>query len=146
MVSNDMETKRIALLFGLLLAWGASPFAFAGSLITNPAVLVSPRVLDFGMVASNAVATNMLVVENAGGGRLIGTAKVAAPFRILSGEEYSLGRTEAQVITLTYSPTGVGGDSGIVTFTGGSGATVSVTGYVAGASAPEQKPRKGSRR
>ncbi len=128
--------KRFALFLAVAVACGVPWVAPAGSLLTNPIVFVSPRLLDFGAVAAGKVATNTVVVENAGGGRLIGAAKVAAPFKILSGGSYNLGRNEAQVITVTYQPGTTGSDSQPITFTGGGGATVVATGHLEMAPVP----------
>jgi hypothetical protein len=135
--------KRFALFFTVAFMCGPQWAALAGSLLTNPIVFVSPRVLDFGAVAPGAAATNTVLVENAGGGRLIGVAKVAAPFKIISGETYNLTRNQAQVMTLIYQPSGGGSDSQLLTFSGGGGATVVVTGHVVAVPAPV-RPKKGS--
>jgi hypothetical protein len=106
--------------------------AQAASLITNPVVMVTPIVLDFGSVKSNTTATNTLMVENAGGGKLVGKATVAPPFRIISGANYSLKEDTAQLVTVIYTPTTSGTDTLTITFTGGGGAKATVTGKLAG--------------
>ncbi len=75
---------------GCVLVLGVPWIAEAGTLFTNPVIFVKPTALDFGPVASNTTATNTFLVENMGSGTLVGTATVAAPFKILSGGNYTL--------------------------------------------------------
>jgi hypothetical protein len=119
----------VFLCLGLLPA--SRPLATAESLFKNPTIAVTPANLDFGAVKTNSAATNTFVVENVGGGRLIGKASVPAPFKILSGESYNLRRNEAQVITLRYVPSGASSDTQTVTFTGAGGASSTVVGKLA---------------
>jgi hypothetical protein len=100
----------------------------ADTLFTIPIIVISPPVLDFGTVATNKTVTNTFLVENAGGGKLIGKAAVEPPFRILSGEAYALRHNEAQVVTVVYKPTGASTNMGTVKFTGGNGARATVVG------------------
>jgi len=100
----------------------------AGGPATNPVVSVSPLTLDFGVVLAN-VATNLtFTVANAGGGVLTGMVSVAAPFQIVSGGTYSLGSNQSQTVTIQFNPAAAGSFSQTVTFTGGSGASASVSG------------------
>jgi hypothetical protein len=91
-------------------------------------------------VAVNKTATNTFLVENMGGGKVVGTATVAAPFKILSGGSYTLRPKEAQVITVTYTPSGAESDIQTVTFTGGGGATADATGTLK--VPPSKKPKQ----
>ena len=100
----------------------------ASTLFTNPVIVVTPITFDFGRVATNTNATRSFLVENFGGGKLVGTATVAAPFKILSGGDYTLKENEAQIVTVIYKPTGTAPDSQTVQFTGGGGAKATVTG------------------
>jgi len=111
----------------------------AGSLITNPIVMVTPMVLDFGPVKRHTTATNTLLVENAGGGKLVGKAAVAPPFKIISGGNYNLKEDAAQLVTITYTPSNAPADTQAVTFTGGGGAKVTVTGKPVGASSAQNR-------
>jgi len=111
----------------------------ASSLITNPVVMVTPLTLDFGSVQPKTTVTNTFLVENAGGGKLVGKATVPAPFKIVSGESYSLKENAAQVLTITYTPGRNALDTQTVTFTGGGGAKALVTGKLAGARTPSQR-------
>jgi hypothetical protein len=112
----------------------------ASTLFTNPVIVVSPMTLDFGRVATNAAATNTFLVENIGSGKLVGAARVAAPFKILSGGDYKLKENEAQIITVTYKPTGAASDTQTVEFTGGGGAKATATGKLA--VVPPKKPKR----
>jgi hypothetical protein len=116
---------------GCVLVLGVPWIAEAGTLFTNPVIFVKPAALDFGPVASNTTATNTFLVENMGSGRLAGTATVAAPFKILSGGNYTLRANEAQIVTVIYTPTGAASDIQPAKFTGGGGAEATVTGKLA---------------
>lgn len=133
--------NKLFTLGGWLLFLGAPGVAAAGTLFTNPVIFVSPPTLNFGPVTTNAIATNTFVVENMGRGKLVGTATVQAPFKILSGGDYTLRENEAQVITLTYTPSGAAADTQTVQFTGGGGATATVTGKLAVAPLKKSKRR-----
>jgi hypothetical protein len=106
----------------------APRFVQAGTLFTNAVMVVTPTTLDFGRVATNTSATSTFLIENMGSAKLVGTATVAPPFKILSGGEYSLRENDAQIITVTYKPTGAASDTRTVYFTGGTGAKATVTG------------------
>jgi len=110
----------------LALSWTSS--ARAASLFTNPIIMVTPMTLNFGSVSNKTTVTNTFVVQNAGGGKLVGKATVPAPFKILSGENYTLRPNEVQVVTITYTPTKSPMDVQTVQFTGGGGAKARVAG------------------
>jgi hypothetical protein len=118
----------------------APGLAAADTLFTNPVIVVTPMTLDFGRVATNRTATNTFLVENIGRGTLVGTATVAAPFKILSGGDYTLRENEAGILTVTYKPTGAASDIQTVEFTGGGGAKATVTGKPA--VVPPKKPKR----
>src|SRR5690242_21273458 len=111
---KQLLTTTVALLV-LASFWQAR----ADSLITNPVVMVTPMVLDFGPVKTHSTATNTLVVENAGGGKLVGKATVSPPFKIIAGANYNLKEDAAQLLTVIYTPTTAGTDTQTITFTGG---------------------------
>jgi hypothetical protein len=123
--------KRLLIIAGCVLVLGVSWIAEAGTLFTNPVIFVKPTTLDFGPVAGNTTATNTFLVENMGSGKLVGTATVAAPFKILSGGDYTLRKNEAQVVTVIYTPTGAATDTETAQFTGGGGTEATVTGKLA---------------
>ncbi len=120
---------------------GIVRMAEAGTMFTTPVIFVRPVALEFGAVPTNAIATNTFLVENMGSGKLVGTATVADPFRIISGRNYTLRAREAQVITVIYRPTGAELDTQTVTFTGGGGAEVTATGSLKVPSAKKAKSK-----
>lgn len=91
-------------------------------------IAVGPASLDFGSIQLGTSSQRTLYVTNTGGGTLTGSASVGAPFAILSGGSYSLGANQSQAVVVGYSPTAVGANHGVVSFTGGGGATVTVAG------------------
>src|ERR1019366_881415 len=120
--------NKLRILAASLLVLGAPHFAQAATLFTTPVILVSPKTLDFGRVATKTIATNTFLVQNIGKGTLVGKATVALPFKILSGGDYSLRDNEAQVITVTYKPTAAALNTQTVQFRGGGGAKVIAAG------------------
>ncbi len=130
--------KSLALAGGILLL-GVSAVTAADTLFTTPVIFLTPPVLHFGPVYTNSTATNTIVVENMGIGKLVGKATVPKPFKIVNGGDYSLRANEAQIVTITYKPSGAPLDKQTVTFTGGGGAKAFVTGK------PSLKPPKRSK-
>jgi hypothetical protein len=118
---------------GVILASSLSG-ACAGSLFKDPVLAVSPHSINFGAVPFKSSVTNTFLVENWGGGKLVGKATVPPPFRILSGAKYRLGSSDVQVVTISYTPSGAPMDTNWVKFSGGSGTTVPVVGTSAGLS------------
>jgi hypothetical protein len=129
--------NKLLALAGSVVLLGIPSISEAGTLFTNPVIFISPMTMSFGGVATNMTATRTFLVENMGSGKLVGTATVPAPFKIVSGGDYTLRQDEAQVVTVTYTPSGAASDTQTVVFTGGGGAKASVTGQ----SAPAQ-PKK----
>ena len=109
----------------------APAIAGASNLFTNPVISIRPITLDFGRVPTNTTATSTFLVENIGTRTLVGKATVEAPFKIVSGANYSLRENEAQVVTVSYQPTGAPDDTQTVVFTGGGGAKATATGKTA---------------
>jgi len=97
-------------------------------LITNAILLVTPATLHFEPVPRGKSVTNTFLVENVGRGRVIGTASVPAPFRILSGGSYNLTGKEAQVVTVAFTAGPDRTNTAFVTFTGGGVAKATVIG------------------
>jgi hypothetical protein len=95
---------------------------------TNPVVSVTPSSLDFGVIASGTTKDLTFVVRNGGGGLLTGAATVSSPFAVVSGASYSLGSNQSQTVTVRYNPAAAGSHIQLVTFTGGGGATATVSG------------------
>ena len=99
-----MNMQRV--LTARLLILCAPRIVDASTLLSNPVLVVTPMTLDFGRVATNVTATKTFLVENIGSGKLVGTPTVAAPFKILSGGDYTLRENDAQVVTMMHKPTG----------------------------------------
>lgn len=112
--------------------WDIGPFQYQTSSSdgpsTNPVISASPATINFGSVIPNITVTNGFTVQNTGAGILSGKATVSAPFSIISGGNYSLTNNQTQIVSVSYSPSGAASDSAVVSFTGGGGATASVTG------------------
>jgi hypothetical protein len=98
------------------------------SLFKTPVISVKPFALDFGSVPAKTSVTNSILVENWGGGKLVGKVIVAKPFKIISGGTYRLGPADAQVVTVSYTPSGAALDTNMLKFTGGGGALVPISG------------------
>jgi hypothetical protein len=97
---------------------------------TTPAISVNPSSYNFGVVAPGATSNFNFTVANTGGGTLIGTSSVAAPFAIVGSATYSVASNSSTTITVQFAPrTGqVGVTNRVVSFTGGGNATATVSG------------------
>jgi hypothetical protein len=124
-----------------ILSLGSFAVANAATLFTTPVISVTPTAMDFGAVPNTVTVTNTFLVENAGGGKLVGKVQVAPPFKIISGGSYRLDRNETQIVYITYTPGQGTNDTQKVTFSqkGATGTYVMVTGKPAPAPAPKQK-------
>jgi hypothetical protein len=100
----------------------------SGASATNAAISVNPGGLDFGVVNVGSHSNMTFTVQNIGGSLLTGSASVAAPFAIVSGGSYNLASNQTQVVTISFNPTQAGGANQSVQFTGGGGATATVSG------------------
>ncbi len=89
---------------------------------------VTPSSQDFESVPVGSTADRTFTVQNAGGGMLTGSATTSAPFSIVSGGSYNLTAGQSQAVTVRFSPTSAGTFLGNVNFTGGGGASRTVTG------------------
>jgi hypothetical protein len=132
--------NRLFVIAGGVFFLSVPRIAEAGTLFTNPVIYVQPAALDFGPVAGKATATNTFLVENMGSGKLVGTATVPAPFKILSGGDYTLRENEAQIVTVIYTPSGLASETQTVKFTGGGGAKAIATGRLG--ETPPKKPKR----
>lgn len=103
---------------------------FSGTYVqqTTPVIQVTPSSLNFGYVPAGSTKDLILTVKNVGVGTLIGSASTSAPFIIQSGSSYSLSSGEFQQVTVRYTPTQMGVNTGTVVFTNGGDATILVTG------------------
>jgi hypothetical protein len=110
-------------------AWDIGPYIFGSSIgNTNPAILISPASLDFGTVLASTGTNLTLTVQNTGGGTLSGVVSVASPFQIVSGGTYNLGSNQTQTVTVKFNPAAAGTYNQTINFTGGNGASASMTG------------------
>ena len=134
--------NRLFVIAGWAIFLSVPRIAKADTLFTTPVIYVKPQALDFGRVAGKATATNTFLVENMGSGKLVGSATVPAPFKILSGGKYTLRENEAQIVMVIYTPSGAASDAQTVKFTGGGGAKARVTGSKLAASASNQPGRQ----
>lgn len=94
---------------------------------TNPVISVVPSSLNFGWVRVGATSNLTITVQNIGQGTLTGSASASAPFSVSNGS-YSLGSNQTKVVTVIYTPTTAGNQSGVVAFSGASGSSVSASG------------------
>ena len=108
-------------------AWDIGAYEVA-SISTNPVIMVSPTGINFGSILTNTTSSQVMVVQNTGGGTLAGTVTVAPPFSIVSGGSYSLAANQSQTVTISLSPQTLGSVTNTVTFTGGGGTTATVSG------------------
>ena len=128
---KGLKTKgRIAACIGA--AALTAPLVLGGTLFTTPIIKLTPQVLDFGAVPYKSTVTNTVLLENWGGGKLIGKATVPKPFKVIGGATYRLGASDVQVVTITYTPSASGVDTNVVKFTGASGAMLPVVGKLSG--------------
>jgi hypothetical protein len=120
--------KKLLYCIGFACAASCLYLAKAATLFTVPVLIVTPPQLDFGAVAEQTTVTSAFVIENAGGGTLVGKATVASPFKLISGDSYSLKSGEIQIVTITYSPSDAESDVQTVAFSGTKPVTAKVTG------------------
>jgi hypothetical protein len=95
---------------------------------TDPVIELSEAGLSFGRVDIGQTNRLTLSIQNTGAGTLEGTASIASPFFIESGADYSLTNQQAQVITVQFIPQEMGVFDETLSFTGGDGASISVSG------------------
>jgi hypothetical protein len=106
-------------------------FCWTGSAWTTnwpTSIQVTPGILACGTNDLGTASTNSVTVENIGGGTLTGSASVGAPFSILSGETYSLGPYQSQTVVVTFSSGVAGNYNQNLTFTGGGGSAIILSG------------------
>ena len=96
--------------------------------VANPTISVTPSSIDFGVVVVGGSIDKNFTVKNTGGGVLSGLATTNPPYSIITGGTYNLNGGQSQTVTVRFSPTTLGTFAGNVTFTGGGGATHTITG------------------
>ena len=94
----------------------------------NVLISISPSAIDFAGVSVGTSAQRTIVVKNIGNQSFSGQATTEAPFSIISGGSYSLSPGQSQSVVIGFTPPSLGTFEGDVTFTGGIGASASVTG------------------
>src|SRR5688572_16017553 len=96
--------------------------------VGDPTISVTPSSIDFGGIPLGSAVDKNFTVTNTAGGVLSGSASTNPPYSIIAGGTYNLNGGQSQTVTVRFSPTALGTFAGNVTFTGGSGATRSITG------------------
>jgi len=111
-------------------AWDIGAYEQGGmvTVSTNPIIALTSTILSFGSLPVGTTTNLTMTVRNAGAGTLSGSATASLPFSIVSGGTYSLGSNQSQVVTFRYAPTSAGSHSQSVSFSGGGGATLSLSG------------------
>ena len=111
-------------------AWDIGPYETlsTASPNTNPVISLSPASLTYGSTPTNTTSNLTITVQNTGGGTLVGTATVPAPFSIVSGGSYSLGANQSQTVTVSFTPQSTGSFTNSIRFTGGAGMVAGVSG------------------
>lgn len=95
----------------------------------DPFLVVTPSSADFGAVQLGEARDVVFTVANHGGGTLSGVAEATAPFSVVSGSTYSLASGSSQSVVVRYAPSVNGVSEGEVMFGGGSGRSITVTGF-----------------
>ena len=96
--------------------------------VPTPIIQVTPGSIGYGTILAGMSKTNSFTVKNNGTGTLSGSASVGSPFSIVLGSSYSLGAGQAQAVVVVFSPLVASNYNQSVTFSGGGGANVTVTG------------------
>jgi hypothetical protein len=99
-----------------------------GATEPEPSIGLSETNLAFGAISLGETGSVTVTVQNDGGNTLEGTASVAAPFSIESGADYSLGLGEEQDVVILFAPESAGDFSETLSFTGGGGSNITVSG------------------
>lgn len=94
-----------------------------------PVLSVTPKARNFGNLIIGAGQIMWFEVGNIGAGTLIGNASIVGTgFSIIGNNSYSLDAGQTTKIAIVFRPTAAVDYNATVTFTGGAGATVNVTG------------------
>ena len=117
--------------------WDIGPYAYSTSTPpANPIIQVNPGTIVYGTLPAGTSATNSIMVKNTGTGTLNGSATAAAPFNVVSGGNYSLSAGQTQAVVVVFSPVLASNYSQNVSFSGGGGTNVTVSGSVTSSPAP----------
>jgi hypothetical protein len=106
----------------------------------SPQLAVSPGALDFEGVGVGRTKDLTLVISNAGGGRLEGTAAATSPFCVV-GDTYSLKPGQSKSLKVRYKPSAPGTNTGTITLAGGTGAQIPIKGWAGQPPAPPRNLR-----
>jgi Divergent InlB B-repeat domain len=110
------------------------PCSTSTSGVAQPDFSVTPSApTSFGSVASGATVDRTFTVQNTSTGIISGAASIAAPFRVVGDDSFSLVPGASQAVTVRFQPTSAGSFAGNVNFTA-NGDTLSrgVTGSATG--------------
>lgn len=109
-------------------SWSMGAYEYSSTSVSSPVASVTPSTQNFGTIPVGTSSNLNFTVKNVGGSTLTGTASVPLPFKLIAGGTYSLNAGQSQTVTVSYAPLSSEVDSQSVTFTGGGGATASVSG------------------
>ena len=99
--------------------------------LSPPELVVSPALIDFGLIATGTTAQANLVVSNAGSAVLNGLATIGSgPFAVVSGSPFHLNPAQSANVSVSFSPAASGSYSNVVAFSSNRGdATNSLVGH-----------------
>jgi PKD repeat protein len=104
-----------------------------------PRLAIAPTSLNFGTVTTGQSSNLTFLVTNSGGLNLSGTVTTAPPFKVSSGNPFSLTSGQTSLVQITFTPTNSGNFTNVVIFTSNGGnSTNVVTGSAASAVPPAQ--------
>lgn len=109
-----------------------------------PDLSVDPESYAFGEIPIGTSEDVVFTVVNQGGGTVIGSATVSAPFWIVSGGSYRLAAGERQEVKVRYSPVEAGVHNTYVRFAGAGEEYCLVTGNASWTPAVHRKINSGS--
>ncbi len=124
-LSNNGETLFCGVTNGCGYAVSATATNYV---VASPVININLSSLAFGDWATQTVSSLPVRVWNSGSGVLSGLASTATPFTISNGT-YNLSSGQTQTVYVLFSPTANAYSSGTVTFSGGVGVTIPVTGW-----------------
>ena len=136
--AGESQTVTVSLLSGTAgvfncdVATGdlCAPVACSGTVLQGPICSVDPISLDFGTSFPGTPVTRTFTITNSGEGTLSGTvAETCADYSISSGETYSLGAGQSQIVSVIFE-SNTPGAYPCALDTGGSCADVSCTAVV----------------
>ncbi len=94
----------------------------------SPAISVTPTNQDFGNISIGLSMDYTFTVQNTGGSTLSGTAGASPPFSVPYVSQYNLASNQTATVTVRFTPTVAGVVTQYVSFAGGGGASVQVSG------------------